>query len=510
VVALGRLDRKDVLACGVLIAAAAAIGEASIFLRPDLWRNAGFLFGDAGNALLVAREVLHGARLYADVSYLYGVLPVYLFSAVAAVFGNTPVVYLQFLLACSLIDLGLFYALARRAAGPGLALGVSLLGALPVLLVPGALLGGYVNSYYIPVERGFMIAAALAWQPASRRGPGRAAVLGACLGVMQFVRFGPGIVLAAVIVLLDAVAHLVERRPMREWLAAEAWTLGAAAVIEAVRVAGAFALLPRSVAIDVVWPAYILPVYAGAASHPGWYGWRMAIGQYLNPATSIALACAGAGWAVSRRRLTHDDAAELILPVFFLAGVCGFFRTEFHYYQTAWALVPGSLVALRRWSGARVLAAAAWLPPFALVVSQPLRAPSTPMVTTAISDGWRLTVAADLVPRIDGIVGVLRGTREPVVFYPGLSGFNVALDRPLVGRVPYFMQGTVRPHEGDSLVRAFARARTLVTCRPAAAWTGSPGLFNPDVPPALRAAIEARAGEIVWHDSECRAVRLRP
>jgi hypothetical protein len=48
----------------------------------------------------------------------------------------------------------------------------------------------------------------------------------------------------------------------------------------------------------------------------------------------------------------------------------------------------------------------------------------------------------------------------------------------------------------------------LVTCRPPQAWTESPGLFNSDVPPALSAAIEARAGETVWRDDECRAVRL--
>ena len=491
----------------LLIAAALVIGEAGIFLRPDLSRDASFLFGDPGNALLIAREALHGARLYADVAYLYGVLPVYLYAAAAAVFGNTPLVYLHFLLGVSVINLALFHALARRVAGPGLALAVSLAGALPVLLIPGALLGGFTTSYYIPVERGLMLAAALAWQPPSRRTGRRAAALGACLGLMQTVRFGTGVVLGGVILSIDAAVHVSERRSLREWISAELPVIGVAVAIEAIRVGAAFALLPRAAAIDVAWPIYILPVYGGAASHPGWYGWAMAIGQYLNPVTSIALACVGIGLAF--RRLTHEDAAVLILPLFFLAGVCGFFRTEYHYYQTAWALVPGSLVALRRWPSLRVPAVLAWLPPLALVAVQPFRTPPSTFVTSDIASGWRLSVPAALAPRIDGIAAAVRATSGGVVFYPGLSGFNVALDRPIVGRVPYYMQGTVRPHEVDSLRRAFTHADTLVTCRPPSAWTESPGPFNADVPPALGAAVEARAAGIVWRDAECRVIRLR-
>ena len=64
---------------------------------------------------------------------------------------------------------------------------------------------------------------------------------------------------------------------------AEARTLGVAAAIEGVRIGAALALLPRPVAIDVIWPVYILTTFDAAARHPGWYGWAMGIGQYLNP-----------------------------------------------------------------------------------------------------------------------------------------------------------------------------------------------------------------------------------
>src|SRR5215471_10430176 len=105
----------------LLVAVAAALGEASILRRPDQWLTAEFLFHDAGYSLLIAREVLHGARLYADVAYQYGPLPVAVYCAYAWLAGNTPFAYLQFLLAFSLLAIALFYALARRALQPGAA-----------------------------------------------------------------------------------------------------------------------------------------------------------------------------------------------------------------------------------------------------------------------------------------------------------------------------------------------------------------------------------------------------
>src|SRR3954470_879561 len=128
----GSRRRLDAACCGAVVAVAVLIGEAGIFLRPDLSRTAGFLYGDPGYTLLVAREVLNGARLYTDIAYQYGFAPVYLYSGFAALFGNTPLSFLHFLLLCSVVTLVLFYALARRAASVALASVVTLFGALPV------------------------------------------------------------------------------------------------------------------------------------------------------------------------------------------------------------------------------------------------------------------------------------------------------------------------------------------------------------------------------------------
>jgi hypothetical protein len=510
-VVVRRPGSRDVLACTLLIAVAAAIGEGSILRRPDLTRGADFLFGDAGFSLLVAREILHGARLYADIAYQYGAAPVYLYCGYALIFGNTPAAYLHFLLAVSLLNLTLFYALARRAAAPGLAFFVSLIGAVPVILVPGGLLGGYLSSYYIPIERALMLGAALLWLPPRQRSPRRAAALGLCLGAMQVVRFGPGVALGAVIVVLDAAVHVVQRGTVRRWIVAESWMLCAAAAVEAARVGVALTVLPRPVALDVVWPAYMLSGFGSIARFPGWHGWAMGIGQYFNPLTAIVLACAAVAWIAAGRARWEpvEDGSQLILPLFFVAGVCGLFRSEHHFYQGAWTLATGAMVALRRWPRIRPLAAVACLPALAIVVAAPLRAPS-PSRTVQLHDGWRLTVRPDVADRVEGIAGAVRGSSDrPVLFYPSLGGFSVALDRPLLGREAFFFIGVVRPYEEAALAREYARAGLIVTCRRPEAWTASQGLFEDYFPTLVRQAVEPRATGVAWRDESCRAVWLR-
>jgi len=510
-VVVRRRGSRDVLACCLLIAAAAAIGEGSILRRPDLTRGADFLFGDAGFSLLVARQILHGARLYADIAFPYGAAPVYLYCGVASAFGNTPAAYLHFLLVVSLLDVALFYALVRRAAAPALAFFVSFVGAVPLLLLPGGLLGGFLSSYYIPIERGLMLGAALAWQPPLGRTPRRAAVLGLCLGLMQIVRFGPGVALGAAVLAIDAAIHAVQGGTIRRWIEAESWMLGSAVAIESTRAAVALMLLPRPVATDVIWPAYMMRAFGPGRQVPGWHGWSMAIGQYFNPLTAIVLTGVAVAWIVRRRERCApvEDGSQLILPAFFVAGICGLFRTEHHYYQAAWTLVTGAVVALRRWPWLGLPAAAACLPCLAIVVAAPLRAPGL-STTVDLTDGWRLTVAADVAARIEGIAGVLRRVPDrPVLAYPSFGGFAVALDLPLLGRQAFFFPGAVRPYEEPSLARTYEDARLLVTCRSPEGWRSASGVFEADLPRPIRQAIELRLADEIWRDEICRVIRLR-
>jgi hypothetical protein len=226
----------------------------------------------------------------------------------------------------------------------------------------------------------------------------------------------------------------------------------------------------------------------------------------------LALLCAAlAGLVLSRpHQLSDGEAAQTILPLFFVAGIVGLFRTEHHFYQAAWTVTSGAIIALVRWRRAIPVAIALWLPPLALVATLPLRPVPSSATTVAIADGWRLTMPREAAARSLAVARTLKqsGTTR-VLFYPYLAGFNVALDLPVAGREATFMYRAIRPYEEESLARAYARVDTLVTCRTPQAWTTTPGLFDRDFPETLRAAVEPRATSMLWQDAQCRIVGLR-
>lgn len=511
-------SRRDAAALALVIFAALLVGELWIYRRPDLTRTAAFLVGDPAYSLFVTSEVLGGARLYQDVAYVYGWLPVALYSAFAAVFGNTPIVYLQFLLVVSTLNLALAYVLLRRVLQPGLAAFVTIVGLLPVFLVPGSLLGGYISSFYLPLERTVLLLVALAWRPPARRSTAASAVLGVLVAVLQAIKFGPGIVLLAVLIAFDAVLTALDpARPLSRWLRHALTIAGVAAAGEAVIAAAAFALLPRPVAWDLIWPDYLVHSYPPAARRwPGWAGWRVTIGQYANPLAGSVLSAIG-GWLSFRRAIREPEsraAVFMIFPLLFVAGAFTFFRTEHHFRQFAWTLLPGSAVAVasRRWC--RALAVAGWLPVAAVVAHNAVRAPDAGAAEVVTDAGWRLAAGAAEKTRIESIVRALRAIREshgdlPVLFYPNGAGFYVAYRIPHVSRQTWFFQGSVRPYDVASLVSEYRALGAVVACRDEGNTTPLAGAFlHEDVPREIRASLEARIAETVWRDDQCAVFRL--
>lgn len=501
----------------VLVVAGAAIGECAIVGRPELTRNGAFLFGDQGYSLFVAAQLRGGARLYRDVAYPYGSLGPYLYVALSRVFGNTPLVYLQFLLAASVVNLGLAYALLRRAASPGVALFVALAGILPLLIVPGALLGGYTSAFYIPIERMMLLGAALAWRPPAERSADRAAALGAVLGLGQAMRFGPPLICLAVVMLFD-VALVITRRGASKatWLRSTLIMLGVFAVVQALLVATSFATLPRPVAIDVVWPRFMLGAFAPLMSRwSGLPGWRVTVGQYFNPIIAGVLTAAGAVWYARKRDMPDTALVAFMPPVIFVAAAFTLFHTEHHFRQFCWMLPFGCAPVLNRHAWTRAAALVCWAPLCFLTLTSAAPKHASNSVLLTCPNGWQLTVSATEKTTIESIVSALQTVADragggPVLFYPAGPGFYVAYGIPHVSRDTWFFAGSIRPYDIESLVVAYHQLAGLVVCRDDPEHTGPDGpLFRASFPPLLRDGIEARIAEPVWRDSECAVFRLR-
>ncbi len=494
--------------------AGAAVGESAILARPELTRSAAFVFGDEAFSLFVASEVMRGAHLYSEVAYPYGAGPVYAYVGVARVLGNSPLVYLHFLLFVSLVNLALSYLLLRRASSAGVALLIAVAGVLPVLLVPGALLGGYTSAFYMPIERTMLLAASLAWRSTDGRSPGRSAALGAILGAGQAIRFGTGIVFLLVIVAFDAALRASGRAlSTRALVRSTLVTVAAFAAIEVGVLAAAFTLLPRPVAIDVAWPSYMLEAFPPLASRvTDLPGWQVTVGQYFNPLAACILGCVSVacfrGTGVSR----VTAAAVFLPPLFYLAAALSLFHTEHHFRQFFWALPFACAPALDRSAWARALAMVMWAPVLALVVSSAMPKRTPGLVDVLCPNGWRLRTSMTVRNRIEGIAGALRriaegGNPGPAIIYPSGAGFYAAYGVPHTSRHIWFFRGAIRPYEVDDLANRYRTATALVTCRDEGSGPDGP-YFRADLPQPLRRAIEPRMGARLWRDDDCAVYRL--
>ena len=134
-----------------------------------------FLFQDAGANLLLAEELAAGKVLYRDLSYIYGPVPIYLYTAAAKLFGNSATTYVEFRRSLSLLHLALVFLVLRSRFPRWPAAAVTLLGVAPFAIVPGAILGGYLCSAYMPIEALLfdVIAAAVAAAGDPLERPGR-------------------------------------------------------------------------------------------------------------------------------------------------------------------------------------------------------------------------------------------------------------------------------------------------------------------------------------------------
>lgn len=514
----------DLAALAILLLGSLALGLTALARRPDLYANGSFLFGDHSLNLLVADRLLAGETLYQDVASPYGPLPAYAYAAWAVLFGSSVASFNAFLLAVSLLNLGLVYLLLRRFAAPGVSLLVAGVGMVPSLLVPGSLLGGYTVSTYLPVERLFLILTALAWCPPPGRSPARAARIGVVLGLWQGVKFGGAFFAGAAVLLVDLLALHARPGGERDWVG---WfrsllvTLAAFLAVQAAWVGYAFLALSPQVALDFLWPSYALETYsawvADGERWPSWQGWSLFLGQYLSPVVGALAGVAALGWYLRRAgELPGGDAGRevrglaLLLPlVFYLIASFAYFRQVYHFLQFAWVLViPAAWLAQR--SGARTRAALAllFLPCFALNLKAVLlNSPDSGMRPVRAPSGETLWMAPQLEADMQALLHTLRppggGTERPeAVFLPIGAGMQHFYGVPVRLRQPWALPGFIRPYDEQEYLGSLRRARAVVLLRqpgqdPSGADPCAAMASTSPFPPRVCAAMAARVGEPV-------------
>ena len=513
-----------------LMAASAALSLATIANRPETTSTA-FLFQDEGLNLVVADTLLSGGSLYRDVAYLYGPIPAYLHAGFAAVFGNTPIAYVRLLVLISCLDVGLAYALLRRAAGVPIATAMTVGGIFTLALIPGSIVGGLTSSIYVPLERTVLLLLALAWEPPVARHVGRSLLIGSILGMWQGVRFGAAVVAGGSILLIDATylaASGISQSILRGW----ARSLGAIAAgfvgLQLMWIVCAFSTLPREMAWDTVWPVYLLRSYSSWVTPEirwlQWLGWRFMIAQYLVPLTAAVLGLVGlAGWVIAVRRDANPglpggvaSAGAIFIPLcFFGIGCFGYFRTVFHFRQFMWALIPAAAWQLqRRGAALRIATAVLWAPGTATMFRHALlsAAIAPPMVTVSLPSGGTIAASPPLAKRVEFLQKFIstETAGAPVMYLAGAGGWYGAYKIPHATRHVWF-EGfdVIRPYEEQAFLESLNRTAALIACdRIDKPWPSADGLPVLPFPPPIADAIRQRL--VFWtSEAGCRVYRIR-
>jgi hypothetical protein len=482
----------DLAAVAAIVALASVVNWLHVARHPELVYNLNFLFSEEGINLALARCLLGGGLLYRDLSIPYGSLPTYAHALLAAIFGNTMATYVLYCHLTSVAFLLLCYAAMRRQVGVTTALFIATVGLIPTTLIPAAPTGGGMFNTYTPFERCVFALAFLIWEPLTRRTAARSLGLGMVLGLSQWVKFGGAFFVGAPIALLDLVVLLGARSDRATRLARLRSMLAVAVgflVVEGARDLTALLVLPRPVALDVIWPGYagaayrsmLVDSFASFHRYPTFAGWKFFLARQLNVVTALVIGLVGLATASVRLARSPRDPDGLdrslgefrmLLPLlFYMAGALRYFGHEFIFIKYYVFLILSSAPFLERrgrWAMAAV--GLLWLPAWVLMAKVGVLNPMPPgTIQTRLPDGQSIWITEDDRSDLDGVVaaaGLDPARRSdppaPIVLAPFATGFGVVYGLEDPPRNAFLIPEYIRPYDIPAMTARFESARALI------------------------------------------------
>ena len=535
-----RWGRREQAGGFLLPLVALSWGGVSVWMRPDLWFGAGYFDSDPGLNLLWAREISQGKWLYRDVFCPYGPLPVYLYAGVAALFGNTAQSYLGLIYFSTVAQVVLVYLVLRCVLAGWRLFTFALFAVFPVFLQPGPFTHGYCEFAYPCVERTLLLCLLLCWEAVPRRSSRRALLLGLFLGAMQWTKFGTAFAAGAAVGLVD-LAFLgragLPRELVRRWFRTSLCILAGFVALEGTLAICCFSLLPGLIAMDVLWPSYMVQNYAGSVDPssrwPHWFGLSFFLTRELGLLLSLGLVLLVAWRLVGRRQSPTSAWSEgqegrfLLGGVFFIVGLFTTFQHVILIYSFAWIFALAGAPAFSRlkplWMA---LLLVGWS--FCLALNLKLLNPrEIPLGVAArsyppIGKLWvdeptdrRVRMVDETLRALDHHVA--KGEQPSVLMLPELDGLYYYLSIEPATRCVYFMPGLVRPYDERKLIDSLSRTSAVVVWDVQKTWTQIP--TNPaqwthfgqnPFSPAFCHLLQQRLGEPIRIDATCWVIPLQP
>lgn len=432
-------------------------GFAYFKIRPDLaFRGAYFIFSDGGQYLWVVDQLQHGRRLYTDIHWYYGIIPLWAYRAWALVSGNSAQTYGLYTLSGMAVNAGLacwwlsrLMSLRRAVAG------------VCLTLAPWLVRNALIN-IHVPWELTSLLLLACAWQPVEKRSRLRQAVLGVLLVTMVMIKMP--LMLAGGFALFVTDLVMVygpggSRLPPMRFVGKYWLSVATAAGGLGLYFAWMWWMIGNpSIWFDTAFPLYMTKAYASIGDPPAW-NWQG--GPYfLFNQLPIALAIAGAVlpvlWALTQKGSRWLEEGGLIMPVCFICGPLSVIRQTPHLLQYYWMGLLGLAVCLplmrrfSRWAAAALLLLISTAIPYKLVLQpktttlQTLDNGQSLWLTEAEQTQWNAMIKAWKTHRTEE-------RKAALVFEIGAGTYFYA-QMPQPFRQYYYYPGFVRPYDIDWLV----------------------------------------------------------
>lgn len=517
------------------------VGLVVIFIEIKLTQKesytSGFLIAEESQNFLVADKLLHNGTLYRDIASPYGYIPAYSHLLAAKIFGNHIATYYRYFEFLDCIIAVLLYFLCRRILSPPAAFSFTLLAFIPQVIAPGSLSSGQIIHPAFPVEKVLLICVALLWSEPSRKSWPRSLLVGVCLGLLQGVKFGGGLVAGLAIALVEASILLKSRFSPEGWrnfIRSGITILLGFSIVELAWIILAYLSLPPHIAYDVLWPVYMLKNYAGFANSVRWPRW-IGLGYFLGVHAVPLLGLIGSLWFIrdqlitrSHAWLSNPDSNEsrrtmgiVILPLFYVIGCFIYFKQFWHFNLYSWTLVIGASylliqpIRVIRWATVAICVIS-----FVLFVKVNFFKPHDPsLLSLSLDNGEQLWVQDSEYQRFKDVLNTLRTPPTsdkqsglPVVFYPLGAGFHTFFHVPQKGRSCYFAPGLIRPYDNRELIELADQAAHWVVFLSSpsdslspdpAEWNGKQGFSVPTLDATTSMEIMQRLGEAQRIDSKC-------
>ena len=301
---------------------------------------------DGGWILPVTEQLLNGKKIYTEVNYAYGIIPVGIYFVFAHIFGNTPVCLFWVTGIVQILNMLLIFFVLKRYSNNVFSYTILLL-----IIVPLCFDKGISYTSPTPYEIMYLTSLTLVWKPFESRSKQRSIIIGLYLILPYFIKFGSHLIAGLTIFTLDLGYYIVNYKKkkisfslfIKQQLYIGIGFFSSTVVL----ILGCLLYFPHEMALEFLWPYFRVLQYKKEFVHITTFPIYHNIGFFLGVQLPIIFVLALSIWAFFKNlnNIQQKEWNLMILTVFYLISCFIYFKNESYFYHYSWiAFIPAILI----------------------------------------------------------------------------------------------------------------------------------------------------------------------